>query len=98
MDRSTKLDINKYNKCAEFFNSYNSYLIKNYGIDIGYEYLYIAMTMVLDFFGEKSKYNKIVDISEKIYHAHIGRGFIKLYKLYPTFFRSQKLIFLYNQN
>ena len=48
------------------------------------------MTMVLDFFGGKSKYNEIVDISEKIHHEHIGRGLAKLYKLYPIFFQNLK--------
>ena len=82
LDSPNNLDINKYNKCAKFFNKYSDYLDDQYGFD-GYEYLCIAMSKVLEFFGGYDEYNKMLKYSEKIHHEHIGRGLAKLHKIYP---------------
>ena len=82
LDSPNNLDINKYNKCAKFFNKYSDYLDDQYGFD-GYEYLCIAMSKVLEFFGGNDMYNKMVKYSEKIHHKHIGQGLAKLHKIYP---------------
>ena len=89
IDIPNELDINKFNKCSKFFNSYSKYLQDNYG-DLDYSYLCNAMKIVLEYFGGISEYNRVKKHYEKIHHKHIGQDLAKLHKIYPNYFPKFK--------
>ena len=91
IDIPNELDINKFNKCSKFFNSYSKYLQDNYG-DLDYSYLCNAMKIVLEYFGGISEYNRVKKHYEKIHHKHIGQDLAKLHKIYPAYFPKFKRI------
>lgn len=92
IDLPNRFDFNKYNKCTKFFNEYSDYLGNNYSGELGYNYLCIVMTTVLEYFGGLSEYEKIVKYAEKIHNEHIGRGLILLHNIHPNLFPKFKKV------